>query len=69
MAAATQLVLTLWFLIIWISLRKPLALKKYDIEMEESRNLEANSRLDVSEDAKKMDESEVEGWDLLIGHY
>ena len=40
--------LTLWFLIIWISLRKPLALKKYDIEVEERRTLEANSKSDIS---------------------
>jgi hypothetical protein len=37
--AAAQLLVTLWFLAIWISLRKPLALKKFDSEMEEARRL------------------------------
>ena len=30
-AAALQMLVTLWFIIIWISLRKPLALNKYDL--------------------------------------
>ena len=30
-AAALQMLVTLWFMIIWISLRKPLALNKYDL--------------------------------------
>lgn len=68
-AAATQLMLTAWFMVIWISLRKPLALKKYDLEMEERRGLEHNSKGETTEDVKKLDESQVEGWDLLMGHY
>jgi hypothetical protein len=30
-AASVQLLITAWFMVIWISLRKPLALKKFDL--------------------------------------
>lgn len=36
-AAAAQLLVTLWFMVIWISLRKPLALKKYDLAASEEK--------------------------------
>lgn len=29
-AAAAQLVCTMWFVAIWVMLRRPLAMKKYD---------------------------------------
>lgn len=33
-AAALQLVYTFWFISIWVMLRRPLAMKKYDKEGE-----------------------------------
>lgn len=55
--AALQLLVTGWFMVIWISLRKPLALKKFDLDMEERRKMEESGKAEVSEDKKKMDES------------
>lgn len=66
--ASVQLLVTGWFMVIWISLRKPLALKKFDLDMEERRRMESGKG-EVAEDKKKMDESQVEGWDLLMVHY
>jgi hypothetical protein len=31
--------------------------------------MEESGRGEVAEDKKKMEESEVEGWDLLMAHY
>lgn len=39
--ASVQLLVTGWFMVIWISLRKPLALKKFDLDMEERRRMES----------------------------
>lgn len=38
-AASLQMLVTLWFMVIWISLRKPLALNKYDLEVRENQKL------------------------------
>jgi hypothetical protein len=35
-AAAIQMLYTSWFIVIWITLRKKLALKKYDIDLKDS---------------------------------
>lgn len=66
---AAQLLVTFWFVVIWISLRKPLCLKKYDLSVQEQKKKEAMEKVGGAEDTKKKDESEIEGWDLLMGHY
>ena len=35
--AAAQLMVTMWFIVIWISLRKPLCLKKFDLAVAEEK--------------------------------
>jgi len=59
-AAASQLLVTLWFLVIWISLRKPLCLKKYDLDVMEQKETEERDKkvkAQEGEDVKKKDES------------
>jgi hypothetical protein len=62
-AAGLQLVTTLWFLFIWLKLRKPLALNKFKGDKGEEKKAKAEL------ETKKKEYRELEGWDLLLAYF
>ena len=67
--AGLQLLTTLAFLVFWISLRKPLCLEKYDADLREAKEKAKKEKMSGGEEKRKKEDFEIEGWDLLMGHY